>query len=109
MASLSLPSLPLLPFPPYLTQVLQLLVLQPKISKEDQEGASLLTLIRDPYILVAAGALTFANAGTVPTMPRYRRKKDLLADSSRQFNSGFNLTLFRIKASPSWNLPSPSG
>jgi hypothetical protein len=43
--------------------VLQLLVLQPKVTKEDQEGASLLTLIRDPYILVAAGALTFANAG----------------------------------------------
>lgn len=48
------------------------MVLQPKITKEDQEGASLLTLIRDPYILVAAGALTFANAGIAilePSLP----------------------------------------
>lgn len=48
------------------------MVLQPKITKEDQEGASLLTLIRDPYILVAAGALTFANAGIAilePALP----------------------------------------
>lgn len=52
--------------------VLQLLVLQPKISKEEQEGASLMTLIRDPYILVAAGAITFANAGIAilePSLP----------------------------------------
>lgn len=49
--------------------VLQLLVLQPKITKEDQEGASLLTLIKDPYILVAAGALTFANAGIAVLEP----------------------------------------
>ena len=31
--------------------------------KDEQEGASLLTLVRDPYILVAAGAITFANLG----------------------------------------------
>ncbi len=43
--------------------MLQLLVLQPKVVKEEQEAALLLTLIKDPYILVAAGALTFANAG----------------------------------------------
>lgn len=42
---------------------LQLFVLQPKVVKEEQEGASLMTLIRDPYILVAAGAITFANLG----------------------------------------------
>jgi len=41
--------------------VLQLFVLQPKINKEAKEGASLLTLIKDPYILVAAGSITFAN------------------------------------------------
>lgn len=35
--------------------VLQLVVLQPKVAKEEQEGASLLTLIKDPYILIAAG------------------------------------------------------
>lgn len=42
---------------------LQLMVLQPKVVKEEQEGASLLTLIRDPYIVMAAGAITFANLG----------------------------------------------
>ncbi|KAI1287502.1 Synaptic vesicular amine transporter [Halotydeus destructor] len=49
--------------------LLQLLVLQPKISKEEQEGASLMTLIKDPYILVAAGAITFANAGIATLEP----------------------------------------
>lgn len=43
--------------------LLQLLVLQPRVSKSTDEGASLLTLIKDPYILVAAGAITFANTG----------------------------------------------
>lgn len=35
--------------------VLQLTVLQPAVSGEPVEGASLKTLIQDPYILVAAG------------------------------------------------------
>lgn len=43
---------------------LQLFVLQPKVIRDEQEGASLLTLIRDPYIIVAAAAITFANLGT---------------------------------------------
>lgn len=43
--------------------LLQLLVLQPRVSKSQEEGASLMTLIKDPYILVAAGAITFANTG----------------------------------------------
>ena len=43
--------------------LLQLLVLQPRISKCPEEGASLWALVRDPYILVAAGAITFANTG----------------------------------------------
>ena len=58
--------------PPGWVAVLQLLVLQPKVSKEEQEGASLLTLIKDPYILVAAAAITFANAGIAilePALP----------------------------------------
>lgn len=52
--------------------LLQLLVLQPRVAKEEQEGASLLTLIKDPYILVAAGAITFANMGIAilePALP----------------------------------------
>jgi hypothetical protein len=35
--------------------VLQLTVLQPGVSGEPIEGASLKTLIKDPYILIAAG------------------------------------------------------
>lgn len=52
--------------------LLQLLVLQPKLCREESEGPSLMTLIRDPYILVAAGALTFANMGIAvlePSLP----------------------------------------
>lgn len=43
--------------------LLQLLVLQPRVTRSQEEGASLMTLIKDPYILVAAGAITFANTG----------------------------------------------
>ncbi|XP_013774870.2 synaptic vesicular amine transporter-like [Limulus polyphemus] len=43
--------------------VLQLFVLQPRITKEEQEGAPLLTLLKDPYILTSAGAIAFANMG----------------------------------------------
>lgn len=52
--------------------LLQLLVLQPKVTREEVKGASLLTLIRDPYVLVAAGAITFANMGIAvlePSLP----------------------------------------
>ncbi|XP_069474062.1 chromaffin granule amine transporter [Ambystoma mexicanum] len=52
---------------------LQLCTLRPsKISPESTKGASLLTLLRDPYILAAAGALCFANMGVAmlePTLP----------------------------------------
>jgi hypothetical protein len=43
--------------------VLQLLVLQPQVKKEEQEGAPLSELIRDPYIVIAAGSITVANTG----------------------------------------------
>ncbi|GFQ77265.1 synaptic vesicular amine transporter [Trichonephila clavata] len=53
--------------------VLQLLVLQPKVRKQKQEeGASLGTLIKDPYIMIAAGAITFSNIGIAvlePSLP----------------------------------------
>jgi len=35
--------------------VLQLMVLKPGVSGEPVEGTSLKTLIKDPYILIAAG------------------------------------------------------
>ncbi|XP_030060607.1 synaptic vesicular amine transporter [Microcaecilia unicolor] len=41
---------------------LQLFVLQPsKIQPESQTGTSLFTLLKDPYIIIAAGAICFAN------------------------------------------------
>jgi len=46
--------------------------LQPGIKSEEQEGPSLKNLISDPYILVAAGAITFANMGIAmmePSLP----------------------------------------
>jgi MFS transporter, DHA1 family, solute carrier family 18 (vesicular amine transporter), member 1/2 len=52
--------------------VLQLLILKPSVHCEQQEGASILNLIRDPYILTAAGAITVANMGIAmmePSLP----------------------------------------
>ncbi|MGH0115921.1 UNVERIFIED_CONTAM: hypothetical protein FKN15_054277 [Acipenser sinensis] len=41
---------------------LQLFILQPsKSAPESQEGTSLFALLRDPYILIAAGSICFAN------------------------------------------------
>uniref|UniRef100_A0A674N8H5 Solute carrier family 18 member 2 n=1 Tax=Takifugu rubripes TaxID=31033 RepID=A0A674N8H5_TAKRU len=52
---------------------LQLLVLQPtKVEPESQKGTSLLTLLKDPYILIAAGAICFGNMAIAmmePTLP----------------------------------------
>jgi len=52
--------------------LLQLLILQPSVNKSQEEGASLKTLIKDPYILIGAGAITFANMGIAmmePSLP----------------------------------------
>jgi DHA1 family solute carrier family 18 vesicular amine transporter 1/2 len=46
--------------------------LQPGINKEQHEGPPLKNLIRDPYILVAAGAIMFGNMGIAmmePSLP----------------------------------------
>ncbi|KAJ8418296.1 hypothetical protein AAFF_G00140050 [Aldrovandia affinis] len=41
---------------------LQLFILQPsKVEPESQKGTSLFTLMKDPYILIAAGSICFAN------------------------------------------------
>jgi DHA1 family solute carrier family 18 vesicular amine transporter 1/2 len=51
---------------------LQLLVLQPCVTKSEEEAPSLKALVSDPYILVAAGAITFANMGIAmlePSLP----------------------------------------
>merc|ERR1719259_1011643 len=51
---------------------LQLLVLQPKVCRTDDEAPGLKALISGPLILVAAGAITFANMGIAmlePSLP----------------------------------------
>ncbi|OQR79623.1 synaptic vesicular amine transporter-like, partial [Tropilaelaps mercedesae] len=52
--------------------LLQLAILQPSISQGNIEGAPLAELLRDPYIVIAAGAITFANLGIAvlePSLP----------------------------------------
>ncbi|KAK3921923.1 Synaptic vesicular amine transporter [Frankliniella fusca] len=52
--------------------VLQLLLLRPGVVKPDTEPPTLKSLVSDPYILVAAGAITFANTGIAmlePSLP----------------------------------------
>jgi len=52
--------------------VLQLFILQPTVTVQEQEGPSLRQLLRDPYILAAAGAITCANMGIAmmePSLP----------------------------------------
>ncbi|NWT76543.1 VMAT1 protein, partial [Prunella himalayana] len=58
---------------PVLSPALQLCILQPsRIAPESTRATPLSTLLRDPYILVAAGALCFSNMGVAmlePTLP----------------------------------------
>ncbi|XP_071447865.1 synaptic vesicular amine transporter [Hetaerina americana] len=52
--------------------LLQLLMLQPGVVKQEADPPSLKALIMDPYICVAAGAITFANMGIAvlePSLP----------------------------------------
>ncbi|XP_076241375.1 vesicular monoamine transporter [Calliopsis andreniformis] len=52
--------------------LLQLLVLQPSVVYTETEPPSLKSLISDPYIILAAGAITFANMGIAmlePSLP----------------------------------------
>jgi len=51
---------------------LQMLILQPEVIKSDEPAPSLRALVEDPYILVCAGAITFANMGIAmlePSLP----------------------------------------
>ncbi|XP_003794044.1 chromaffin granule amine transporter isoform X1 [Otolemur garnettii] len=63
----------ILAFLALLDGALQLCILQPsRVSPESIKGTPLLTLLKDPYILVAAGAICFANMGVAilePTLP----------------------------------------
>lgn len=52
--------------------VLQLFMMQPSIVRCESDPPSLKALIRDPYILIAAGSITFANMGIAmlePSLP----------------------------------------
>lgn len=52
--------------------VLQLLMLQPAVVRQESDPPSLKSLVSDPYIIVAAGAITFANTGIAmlePSLP----------------------------------------
>ncbi|CAL8105714.1 unnamed protein product [Calicophoron daubneyi] len=52
--------------------ILQLLTLRPAVRPEEQRGTSLAKLLQDPYILIAAGSLTFGNMGIAmlePSLP----------------------------------------
>ncbi|KAK0161182.1 hypothetical protein PV327_009680 [Microctonus hyperodae] len=52
--------------------LLQLLMLQPSIVYTEAESPSLKALVSDPYIIIAAGAITFANMGIAmlePSLP----------------------------------------
>lgn len=52
--------------------VLQMFMLQPSVKPESQVGAPLTELLKDPYILIAAGSITFANMGIAmmePSLP----------------------------------------
>ncbi|KAH8856438.1 Synaptic vesicular amine transporter [Schistosoma japonicum] len=56
--------------------ILQLLTLKPSIQRENQKGSSLLELLKDPYILIAAGSITFGNLGVAvlePTLPLWMK------------------------------------
>ncbi|XP_015354887.1 chromaffin granule amine transporter isoform X1 [Marmota marmota marmota] len=63
----------ILAFLALLDGALQLCILKPsKVSPESAKGTPLLTLLKDPYILVAAGSICFANMGVAmlePTLP----------------------------------------
>ncbi|XP_004848312.2 chromaffin granule amine transporter [Heterocephalus glaber] len=63
----------ILAFLALLDGALQLCILQPsKVSPESAKGTPILMLLKDPYILVAAGSICFANMGVAilePTLP----------------------------------------
>ncbi|XP_076708439.1 chromaffin granule amine transporter isoform X2 [Callospermophilus lateralis] len=63
----------ILAFLALLDGALQLCILKPsKVSPESAQGTPLLMLLKDPYILVAAGSICFANMGVAmlePTLP----------------------------------------
>ncbi|KAH9524952.1 hypothetical protein Btru_028335 [Bulinus truncatus] len=61
----------------FLDGCLQLLALQPSVKPESQEGTAFKELLRDPYILLCAGSITFGNMGIAmmePSLPIWMYK-----------------------------------
>ncbi|CAG0901653.1 unnamed protein product [Darwinula stevensoni] len=57
--------------------ILQLLILQPKVKRQELERPSLKQLLKDPYICIAAGGLLFGNMGFAvlePTLPSWMER-----------------------------------
>lgn len=57
---------------------LQLFCLQPKVQPEPHKGASFITLIKDPYIALAAASITVANMGIgilEPSLPLFMMQR----------------------------------
>ncbi|OQV24663.1 putative Synaptic vesicular amine transporter [Hypsibius exemplaris] len=57
--------------------LLQLAVLKPHVTPAKDEPTSYIALIKDPYILVAAGSIMFANMGIAmlePSLPIWMRE-----------------------------------
>ncbi|CAL4122224.1 unnamed protein product, partial [Meganyctiphanes norvegica] len=70
--------------------LLQLLVLKPAVKKQEEEAATLMELIRDPYIIISAGAITFANMGIgilEPSLPLWMM--DTMNSSTVETGSAF--------------------
>lgn len=58
--------------------LLQLTVLQPGVHPENKAGTPLLELMKDPYILIAAGSITVGNLGIAmlePSLPLWMMDK----------------------------------
>ncbi|KAF8572437.1 hypothetical protein P879_00333 [Paragonimus westermani] len=58
--------------------LLQLVALKPAVRPESEKGSSLGKLLRDPYILIAAGSITFGNMGIAmlePSLPLWMWEK----------------------------------
>ncbi|KAJ8026111.1 Synaptic vesicular amine transporter [Holothuria leucospilota] len=75
----------------FLEGMLQLLILNPSVRKETEiMGASLMQLLKDPYVLIAAGALTFGNVGIAmlePSLPLWMISK--MSPSKWQLGAAF--------------------
>merc|ERR1712223_1869422 len=91
---------------------LQLLVLQPCVTKSDVEAPSLKALVSDPYILIAAGAITFANMGIAmlePSLPIFMM--DRMDAEKWQLGAAFFAGLHFVpdRDQPFWAFGTPNG